>query len=135
MALSETAEKDPVEVPPVLLMTTTAPPVVILFPAVSLARKVRRVPLPEETVLKVEDNVLCARLKTPGTTVIVGSVDVTAEPLIVALIVVADPATTPVNKAEKVPFPLSVLPVMFPVEVPPENPKTTVCPPEIILLL
>jgi hypothetical protein len=69
----------------------------------------------------------------PTVTVTVGSVEVTALPPIVALIVVAEPAVTPVRVAVYLPFRLSVVAPIVPVLRPPEAVKTTVSPPLVRL--
>ena len=73
----------PVLVPPEKLNTTVSPPVVMLFPAVSFACKVRIDVAPDGIVSA--DTVItdCAATVLPGTTVIV-VVDATATPPIVA---------------------------------------------------
>jgi hypothetical protein len=78
---------------------TVSPPAGRLLPAASLARNVTVTELPEATVLfdTVTDEV---EVETePGVTVMVGAVDVTAAALIVAPMVVAVPAVTPVKLA------------------------------------
>ena len=89
----------PVEVPPVREKTTVDPPVDKLFPAASRACKVMLMEFPEETV--ADDKLIneVAVEIVPGVTVIVGSVVVTAVPPMVAPMVVAVPASTPVNVA------------------------------------
>ena len=59
----------------------------------------------------------------------VGIVEVTADPPIVALIVVAVPEVVPVNVAVYVPFELSVTEPNVPLEVPPDRVNATVRPP------
>ena len=123
----------PVLVPaPVVLKATTNPPVVRLLPAASFACRVKVAVAPDTTVpLEVVTND-CAVVAGPGVTVMVGKVDVTATPPIVALIVFAVPASTPVNVAVYVPFPLSVVDPIVPVLVPaPVVLKTTVEPPVV----
>lgn len=90
----------PVDVPPLRLNTTVAPPVVRLFPDASLACKVRVTVEPEFTV--AEDTLIKEVLAEmpPGLTVTVGMVVVTGDPPMVAPIVVALPATRPVKVAE-----------------------------------
>src|SRR5687768_9698525 len=67
--------------------------------------------------------VLCAGLGTPGVTVTVGIVVVTADPLSVAEIDRAVPAVVPVNTALYVPFALSVTAPNVPALVPPPDPE------------
>ncbi len=89
----------PVLVPPDAVNATVAPPVVRLFPAASLACSVSVTALPEATV---PDETLTVDLLVeafPAVTVTVGSVLVTAAALIVAPMVVAEPAVTPVKLA------------------------------------
>jgi hypothetical protein len=59
--------------------------------------------------------------------------EVTALPSIVAENCEAVPAVVPVKLTEYVPSALSATPPNVPEDVPPENPKTTVKPPEVIL--
>jgi hypothetical protein len=67
--------------------------------------------------------------------VIVGNVDATALPPIVANTVFAVPAIVPVNVAPYVPLPLSHTFPIVPLEVPPPvNEKATVSPPVVRLL-
>jgi chorismate synthase len=75
------------------------PPAVSWFPAASFAVTVAVIFAPETTVPAETVTVDWASEKAPGVTVIVGRVDVTAEPPIVPLIVVALPARTPVKVA------------------------------------
>jgi hypothetical protein len=77
-----------------------APPVVIKFPAASLACTfivVEEPELKEESMDVIRD---VATLGAPGLTVIVGSVVVTVFPLMVDVMVVAVPERSPVNDAE-----------------------------------
>lgn len=74
--------------------TTVAPPAVKLFPLASLVLKVKVTWLPEATVEEETDTVEVATETAPGVTVIVGEVEVTADPLIVARTLVAVPAPT-----------------------------------------
>lgn len=90
----------PVEVPPLRLNTTVAPPVVRLFPAASRACKVRVTVLPDCTVAEETETMDVAELIAPGVTVMVGMVVVTGVPPMVAAMVVAVPATRPVKVAE-----------------------------------
>jgi hypothetical protein len=98
-ALSETALKVPVDVPPVAEKVTVAPPVVMVFPPASFAVSVTTTPEPERTVLDPTVTIELARFAGPGTTVRVGRVDVIAVLLTVPPTVVAVPETNPVNEA------------------------------------
>src|SRR5437016_284052 len=125
----------PVLVPlPVPAKTTVDPPVVRLFPAASLACSVSVAAAPETTVALDTVTTDVAGDTTPGVTAIVGSVEVTGLPPIVAPMVVALPATAPVNVAVYVPFPLSVVAAIAPVLVPPDAVNATVSPPAVRLL-
>ncbi len=86
-------------VPPEFEKATAAPPAVSAFPAASFACSVTAVPVPDtiEPAPTVITDV--AAEITPAETVIVGSVDVTGLPLIVAPIVVGVPAATAVKVA------------------------------------
>ena len=89
----------PVLVPPDAVNATVAPPVVRLFPTASFAWSVSVTVEPEATVpLDAVTTDWLVEI-VPGVTVTVGSALVTATELIVALIVVADPAVTPVKVA------------------------------------
>jgi hypothetical protein len=91
----------PVLVPPDAKKTTVAPPAVRLFPAASFPCSVSVLVLPDATVpldTLTTDPVAAVEI-APGVTVTVGSVDVTAAALMVAWIVVAVPARTPVKIA------------------------------------
>ena len=95
LAGSETAAKVPLLVPPLIVKTTVRPPVVKRFPAASRAVNVA---VEVEPACIAEDDkvtVDCDKLIGPGVTVIVGIVEVTVEPLIVAVTVVAVPAIKP----------------------------------------
>jgi hypothetical protein len=114
--------------------TTVAPPEVRSVPAASLACRVSVTCAPETTVgldTLTRDVAVDA---APGVTVMVGRVEVTGAALIVAPMVVAVPANTLVNVAVYVPSPLSVVPPIVPVLVPPLLPNTTVSPPAVRLL-
>lgn len=89
----------PVLVPPVRENTTVDPPVVRLFPAASLACKVRVTLDPEATVALETEIKEVAVAMVPGVTVTVGKVVVTAVPPTVAVIVVPVPTRTPVKTA------------------------------------
>ena len=133
LLLSVVALMVPVPVPPAFVKTTVSPPVVRLFPPGSFACSVRVTALPDATV-PLETLIVEVLVVAPPTlTVTKGSVDVTADPPIVAWIVVAVPAVTPVKVAAYVPLPLSVVVPMVPVLVPPEAVKTTVAPPAVRL--
>src|SRR6266513_3729211 len=122
----------PVLVPPELEKTTIAPPVVTLFPAASLPRRCRVTTAPDVTVpLEIVTGDADGEI-APGETVIVGALLVTAAPLIVAPIVVAVPASTPVNTAVYTPLPLSAVALIVPVLVPPERVNTTTAPPVVM---
>ena len=89
----------PVLVPPAAVKTTVAPPVVRLFPAASFAWSVSVTAPPDWTVPAETLTTDWLVEIPPGITVTVGSVLVTAVPPIVAPMVVAVPAVTPVNVA------------------------------------
>ena len=76
-----------------------APPAVRLLAFESLAWKVKVTLEPCETVDEDTVTVDCAEEIPPGSTVTVGSVDETAVPPIVAVIVVAVPGVLPVKVA------------------------------------
>lgn len=90
----------PVAVPPLRLKTTVLPPVVRLLLNPSRACKVRVLVVPEAMLALLTVITELAALITPGVTVKVGSVLVTAEPPMVAPIVEAEPAVAPVRLAE-----------------------------------
>ena len=74
----------------------------------------------------------CDSDTAPAVTVVVGKVEVTELPPIVAETVLAVPAIVPVNVALYVPLPLSVTLPIIPLEVPPPvNEKATVSPPVV----
>lgn len=130
---STVAENDPVDVPPVLLKTTVAPPADKLFPAASRACKVAMTELPETTLADdTEINEFDPDI-APGVTVTVGSVVETEDPPIVPVIVVAVPARTPVNVEVYVPSLLLMTAEKLPVDVPPDLANATVAPPEVKL--
>jgi hypothetical protein len=90
------------------------------------------VPLVPEAIVAAETPIVeFARDTAPGTTVTVGSVDVTADPPTVAPMLRAVPASTPVKVAVYVPLPLSVVAEKFPVLVPPLPVKMTEEPPAV----
>lgn len=89
----------PVEDPPERVKATANPPLVRALSFASLAVKVRVEFDPEAMVLAETLMSELANENPPGVTVTVGSVEVSAEPLIVAAIVVADPAVVPVKEA------------------------------------
>lgn len=99
LALSVVPLNVPVEVPPEKPNKMLEPPEVTLFPAASFPCKVTVRVFPEETVGAETATVEVETEIFPGTTVTVGKVVVTLTPLTVALIVVAEPATIPVNEA------------------------------------
>src|SRR5213592_2925896 len=122
----------PVLVPPELENTTIAPPVVTLFPAASLPRRCRVTTAPDVTVpFEIVTGDADGEI-APGDTVIVGALLVTGAPLIVAPIVVAVPASTPVNTAVYTPLPLSAVALIVPVLVPLERVNTTTAPPVVM---
>jgi hypothetical protein len=132
--LSEVAPTVPVLVPPEVANTTVDPPVLRLLPAASLACSVSVTASPDATVAFDTLTTDPAVEISPTVTWTVGSVVVTAAPPIVAPIVRAVPARTPVKVAVYVPFPLSVVALIVPVLVPPEAANTTVEPPVAKLL-
>lgn len=99
MLLSVVAVILPVEVPPERENTTVKPPAVKLLPLASLAVKVKLIEFPDKTVGLDTVTKDCDNENAPGLTVIVGKVEVMANPPTVALIVVAVPETTPVKVA------------------------------------
>jgi hypothetical protein len=99
LPLSVVAPIVPVLVPPLPANTTVRPPVVKLFPLASLAWS-RSVTVPPDATVPAETDTVDRLFETaPGPTVIVGKVDVTAVPPIVASAVVAVPAVTAVKVA------------------------------------
>src|SRR5262245_507949 len=124
--------------PPDSVNATIAPPVVNALPAASRAWNVRVAGPPDPTVPLATETMEVTAEIAPGLTVIVGNVEATGAPSIVAWTVVATPARTPVNVAVYVPLPLSVagdgliVPVLVP--APPVTLNTTVAPPDVILL-
>jgi hypothetical protein len=133
--LSVVAPTVPVLVPPEAVKTTVvSPPEVRLLPAASLACSVSVTALPDTTVPADTLTTDVAVAAGPGVTWTVGSAVVTATPPIVAPIVFALPARTPVKLAVYVPFALSVVAPTVPVLVPPEAEITTVAPPALRLL-
>ncbi len=84
--------------------TTLAPPSVKLLPAASRACKVSVTALPDATVGADTVTTELAAEIGPGVTASVGSVEVTTTPSMVAPIVVAVPAITPVKLAVYVPL-------------------------------
>jgi hypothetical protein len=93
------AEIFPVEVPPVAENATLEPPVVSKFPAASRLVRVRVTEFPEFTVAALRETVEVTSEIGPGRTCTVGDAVVTKEPPMVAWIVVAVPARTPVKVA------------------------------------
>ena len=89
----------PVLVPPLEVNTTTSPPVVSLFPAASFATSVRVAEFPDSTLALEVVMTDVARETGPTVTAMVGCGVVTGLPPIVAPMVVAVPASTPVNAA------------------------------------
>src|SRR5690349_6618442 len=128
----------PVLVPPLWANPTVSPPDVRFMPPASLARNVSVTALPEATV--PADTVTVDRVveTEPGTlpdmTAIVGEVDVTLTPLMVAPMAAGVPDAVAVNVATYVPLPRSELGLIVPVLVPPEAVNTTLRPPVIRLL-
>ena len=78
---------------------TVKPPLVCWFPAASLAVNVTVAVVPDTMLVEETDTMDWDRLTTPGVTVIVGKVEVTALPPMVAVMVRALPAVVPVNVA------------------------------------
>ena len=99
MAWSVVDPKDPLLVTPERLNVTDKPPEVRALPLESFALRVAVIAEPEDNVLAETLTRDWLRLTAPGWTVTVGSTLVTAFPPIVAVIVVAEPATRPVNVA------------------------------------
>ena len=99
LLLSVTEENVPFETPPVRAKAIVEPPVEIEFPLGSFAVKVTVTPVPEARVALETVTRDCEREIDPGVTVTVGNVEVTAEPLTVALMVVAVPEAIPVKVA------------------------------------
>jgi hypothetical protein len=99
LLLSTTEPKLPFEVPPDFETTTVSPPLVSGFAFASFAVTVTVEVAPDWIEAALTETVDCASERAPGVTATVGSVEVTAEPPIVPLIVVAVPAVVPVNVA------------------------------------
>ena len=100
LLLSVTAEKVPVETPPLRVNATLAPPVLRALPAASLAVRVTVVVDPELTVAEATVTTDAEAEMVPEVTVTVGKGElVTARPVTVAAIEVAVPAVTPVKVA------------------------------------
>lgn len=91
--------KVPVLVPPDLAKTTVEPPLVNWLPLASLAVNVTVMLLPEITEPAETLTSDWASDRAPAVTATMGDAEVTGEPLIVARIEVAVPATIPVNVA------------------------------------
>ncbi len=89
----------PLLVPPETVNTTVAPPVVNALPAASRACSVTVTVPPEPIVSLDTETIDVAAEIAPGVTATVGFGVVTGAALIVAPIVVAAPAITPVNEA------------------------------------
>lgn len=85
--------------PPEREKATVLPPADKLFPAASRACIVSVMELPEATVFEDTEISEVTVEITPGLTVIVGRLVVTAVPFTVAPMVVAVPASTPVKTA------------------------------------
>lgn len=83
---------------------------------------------PEASDVALAVTVDTAAAAAPGVTVIVGRVEVTAAPLIVAPMVRAEPAVVPENVAEYAPLPLDVTALNVPSLVPAPSVKVTVSP-------
>src|SRR5262245_55540883 len=83
--------------------------------------------------MELDDSVMLdwASVNAPGVTVIVGRVDVTGTPPMVAVMVRAVPAVVAVNVAVYVPLPLSEKLVNVPLLVPAPGPNTTLAPPVV----
>ena len=86
-------------VPPDWVKTIVAPPAVMALPAASLPRKRTNTELPDATEEFATSTVERSALMAPGVTVMLGNIVVTGVPLIVAVILVAEPRRTPVNTA------------------------------------
>lgn len=117
--MSVVPDTEPVLVPPLWAKTTTSAPFVSWLPLASLAVKVSVTVAPDVTVAELRVTSDWLSDTAPGLTVKVGSVEVTAEPPMVALMVVALPDVKPVNVAVYVPLPTSVVPEIVPVLTPP----------------
>ena len=129
--MSVVAEIAPSLVPAPLVNTTVSPPVVRALLAASRTVSVSVADAPETTLADDTVTVDCASDAAPGVTVIVGSVDVTAPPPMVAPIVRAVPAVLAVNVAVYAPFPLSEVAAIVPSLVPAPIVKTTESPPVV----
>jgi hypothetical protein len=100
LPLSTTVEKVPELVPPEFPKVTVKPPVMKGLPLVSLEVNVRVTPEPELTVDEetlTEDR---ERERLAGTTLMLAAVELSAEPLTVAVIEVAVPVVVAVNVEE-----------------------------------
>ena len=75
-----------------------------------------------------------SRAGAPEKTVTVGNVEVTGAPSMELPIVVAVPAATAENVAEYVPSPLSLVVLICPLLLPPEDVNVTVRPPDVMAL-
>lgn len=133
--MSAVAEIVPSLVPAPLVNTTASPPAVSRLAEASRADSVSVTAEPAVTVPAETATVDCAGEAAPGPTVIVGAMEVTGEPPIVALVVRAVPAVVAVNDAVYVPFPLSVVAEIVPSLVPVPFVNTTVSPPPVSALL
>jgi hypothetical protein len=133
LASSAVAPMVPVLVPPLTVNATVRPPVVKEFPLESLAWSWSVAVPPDVTVPADTDTVDRFNETAPGVTAIVGSVEVTAAPPIVARTVEAVPAVTGVKVAVYVPFPLSVVAPIVPALVPPLKVNATESPPVVRL--
>src|ERR1051325_115406 len=102
---SAVAPTVPVLAPPEKPNATASPPVATLFPAASLPRSFSVTLAPDATVSFEIVMTDPAGEIAPGETAIVGNGLVTADPLIVAPIVVAVPASRPVDTAGETPLP------------------------------
>ena len=99
--MSVTVEKVPVEVPPLRVKATLAPPELRALPAASFAVRVTVVVAPELT--EADDTAMTEveAEMAPEVTVTVGTGElVTDNPVTVAAMEVAVPATLPVKEAE-----------------------------------
>lgn len=131
MPLSVVALMVPVLVPPVLVNTTVRPPELKVLPFESWAMTVSIEAVLNRILAKDTVTSDCDKLRGPGVTVMVGKVLVIALPPMVALMVVAVPATIPVKLEVYLPLFKSVVAEIFPVLVPPDTENRMVSPPAV----